>query len=185
MGPAVAAAAPSDESLSLSGGADTPPERDTPAAEAPAAEESAENPATYEFAFVSVGAAKAWAIAGNTLFFGAGGTLGPPLYRYSKLGDNQAGWDPGIDILSGVLFVRVSPSPYLDIDVGPKLAIGSALYNVTDAPQSAFSVAGYADLRVGSRTVKVGPRFEVDRIAYSNYYESGWRLTPLMLRVVH
>ena len=69
--------------------------------------------------------------------------------------------------------------------MGPKIALGSALYNVKDAPQTAFSYGGYVDLRVGSERIKVGPRFEFDRIAYSDYYENGWRVTPLMLRVVH
>jgi hypothetical protein len=143
------------------------------------------NPAHYEFAFVSVGAYQTWALADHWLFFGAGGGLGPPLYRYSKLGSNKAGWDPDLDIAYANVFLRVEPIPYVDIDVGPKIALGSALYNVKDAPQSAFSYGGYLDLRVGSPTIKVGPRFEVDRIAYSDYYETGWRLTPLMLRIVH
>jgi hypothetical protein len=150
------------------------------------------NPAHYEFAFVSVGAYQTWAIAGNVLYFGAGGGLGPPLFRYSKLGKNDAGWDPALEIAYGNAFLRVAPAKFLDIDIGPKISLGSRLYDgnrhtsdQVDAPTTAFSYGGYVDLRVGSERIKVGPRFEYDRIAYANYYENGWRITPLMLRVVH
>lgn len=141
--------------------------------------------ATYEFAFVSVAAYQAWAIAGQWLYFGAGGGLGPPLYRYSKLGDNDPGWDPTLEVCYGNLFLRVAAGDYVDVDVGPKIAIVSALFDVKDAPQSGFSYGAYADLRVGSKDIKLGPRFEYDRIAYYDHYDKGWRLTPLMLRVVH
>jgi hypothetical protein len=161
--------------------ADVPPE----ASPSGAAGTRDKNPAHYEFAFVSVGAYQTWAICGDILYFGAGGGIGPPLYRYSKLGSNKAGWDPGLDIAYANAFLRVAPVRNLDIDVGPKIALGSALYGVRDAPQTAFSFGGYVDLRFGSERIKVGPRFEYDRIAYSDYYENGWRLTPLMLRVVH
>jgi hypothetical protein len=175
---------------SAAGTAQPAPEKDD-AGSAASAEEGPADPANYEFAFVSVGAYQTWAIAGRTVFFGAGGGLGPPLYRYSKLGSKSAGWDPILEIAYANLFIRVAPVRYVDIDVGPKIALGSALFDVADAPQSAFSYGGYLDLRVGTPTIKVGPRFEFDRIAYSpsgatsNGYESGWRLTPLMLRVVH
>jgi hypothetical protein len=169
------------------------PEADAPPAASPS--ESAavgKNPAHYEFAFVSVGAYQTWAVAGDVLYLGAGGGIGPPLYRYSKLGKNDAGWDPTLDIVYGNAFIRVAPAKFLDIDVGPKISIGSRLYDGSkhgsdqvDAPTTAFSMGGYVDLRVGSERIKLGPRFEYDSIAYANYRETGWRLTPLMLRVVH
>jgi hypothetical protein len=178
----------------------------SPAADAPPAASPTtslpvdKNPANYEFAFVSVGAYQTWAIAGNVLYFGAGGGLGPPLYRYSKLGKNpfvpgqsaDAGWDPSLEIAYGNVFLRVAPAKFLDIDIGPKISLGSRLYDgnkhtsdQVDAPTTAFSYGAYVDLRVGTERIKVGPRFEYDRIAYANYYENGWRITPLMLRVVH
>jgi hypothetical protein len=173
-------------SLSTEGTGTAPaaPEKDT-AGSGSSEELGPKDPANYEFAFVSVGAYQSWSIVDRKLFFGMGGGLGPPLYRYSKLGSKDAGWDPILEIAYANLFLRWAPVRYVDIDVGPKIALGSALFDVTDAPQSAFSYGGYVDLRVGTPTIKVGPRFEYDRIAYSNYYESGWRLTPLMLRVVH
>ncbi len=142
-------------------------------------------PSNYEFAFVSVAAYQNWTLVDRVLFFGAGGGLGPPLYRYSKLGSNKAGWDPDLDIAYANVYLRVAASRFVDIDVGPKIAIGSALYNVKDPPQSAFSFGGYVDLRVGSPTIKFGPRFEFDHVAYSDYSETGWRITPLLLRIVH
>lgn len=171
------------------GGADSAgapaPEADAPGEPAPSSTGKDENPANYEFAFVSVGAYQTWAIAGDTLYFGMGGGLGPPLYRYGKLGDKPAGWDPTLEIAYANAFLRVAPVPYVDIDIGPKISLGSAMYDAPDAPVTAFAYGGYADLRVGSERIKVGPRFEYDRIAYAASFESGWRLTPLMLRVVH
>jgi hypothetical protein len=151
------------------------------------------NPANYEFAFISVGANQAWNLAGDWLFFGAGGGVGPPLYRYSKMKektasgveiDHDAGWNANLDIVYGNLFLRIAPVRYVDIDFGPKIAIGATLFEVQGAPESAFSYGGYADLRVGSPKVKFGPRFEYMKIAHSNFYETGWILTPLMVRVV-
>jgi len=170
--------------LEPSAGEAAPPQADK-AGTAPEEEQGDARPAHYEFSFVSVGAYQAFAIAGRWLYVGAGGGIGPSLFRYSKLGDNKAGVDPDLEIAFANAFIRVSPSEYLDIDVGPKIALGTALFNVKDPPQSAFSTGGYVDLRVGSRTVKVGPRFEYDHISYSSYGENGWRLTPLMLRIVH
>ncbi len=175
---AVGASASSDGSAP-SPTADTPSQTEVPE------DPRVRDPANYEFAFVSVGAYQTWSLAGHFLYFGAGGGLGPPLYRYSKLGDNKAGWDPSLDIVYGNVFLRVKPIPYIDLDLGPKIAITSALDKVKDPPQSGFSYGGYVDLRVGSKNIKVGPRIEYDRIAYYNYYENGWRITPLMLRVVH
>jgi hypothetical protein len=143
------------------------------------------NPANYEFAFVSVSAYQAWSLAGRWLYFGAGGGLGPPLYRYSKLGSNSADWDPNLEIVHANVFLRVSPARFVDIDVGPRIALGSALYNVKDPPMQSFSMGGYVDLRFGSEKIKFGPRFEYDRLSYSSYNESGWRITPLMVRVMH
>ena len=141
--------------------------------------------ATYEFAFVSVAAYQAWSIAGSILSVGAGGGLGPALYRYGKLGDKPAGWDPTLEIAYANAFLRFSPIENIDLDVGPKIGLGSALYDAPDAPVTAFAFGGYADLRVGTDRIKVGPRFEYDRIEYAQTYENGWRLTPLMLRIVH
>jgi hypothetical protein len=169
------ASAPAESPASDQGGSAAPKTSDN----------TFKNPANYEFAFVSVGAYQTWNLAGRVLYFGAGGGLGPPLYRISKIGDNDLGWYPNLDIVYGNVFLRVAPVEYVDIDIGPKIAIGATLFDVPDAPESAFSYGGYADLRVGSRTVKLGPRFEYMRIAHSNFYEKGWILTPLMLRVVH
>ncbi len=173
----------SDSSASASASAGAPG-ADTPAPEAPV-DPRKRNPANYEFAFVSVAAYQTWALSGSLLFFGAGGGIGPPLYRISKIGNNKLGWDPDLEVAYANAFLRVSPVPYVDIDVGPKIGLGSALFNVPDAPQSSFSYGGYVDLRFGSPTIKVGPRFEYDRVMHSSFAENGWRLTPLMLRIVH
>jgi hypothetical protein len=160
------------------------------AADQPHAEEPVDwrtkNPAQYEFAFVSVGASQSWSLIGTVLFFGLGGGIGPPLYRIGKL-NTQSGisWDHDLEIAYANAFLRVAPVPYVDIAFGPKIALGSALFGVPDAPQSSFSYGGYVDLRVGSPNIKVGPRFEYDRIAHSDFYEHGWRLEPLMVSVVH
>ena len=152
---------------------------------APAADQTDPRPAHYEFAFVSVAAYQTWAIAGRWLYLGAGGGLGPPLYRYSKVGSRDPGWDTSLEVIYGNAFVRLQPIPNLDIDVGPKIAITSELDQGKDPPQSAFAYGGVFDLRVGTETIKVGPRFEFERVAYYNYYENAWRITPLMLRVYH
>ena len=175
---------PANATIQLTPSSDAQPTADTAPVGSPDARGSA-NPANYEFAFVSVAAYQNWSLADRWLFFGAGGGLGPPLYRISKLGSNKVGIDPDLDIAYANAYLRFEPCRYLDLDVGPKIALGSALYNVKDSPQNAFSVGGYVDLRVGSPTIKVGPRFEYDYIAYSDYSEKGWRLTPLLLRIVH
>jgi len=186
-----AQAADTDDEAGASGAATVPIVTAPNAAahdEAPSsslAERGPKNPANYEFSFVSVGAYQTWSLVDGLLYFGAGGGLGPTLYRYSKLGKNEAGWDPNLDIVFANAFLRLSPVPYIDLDLGPKISLGSALFDVVDPPQSAFSYGGYVDLRVGSPTVKFGPRFEYDRIAYATYFENGWRLSPLMVRVVH
>jgi hypothetical protein len=97
----------------------------------------------------------------------------------------DVGIDPSWEIAHGNLFVRLSPIPYLDLDVGPKVAIGTTLYDIPEAPRPSFIYGGYADLRVGSRTIKFGPRFEYSRTAYADFYQNGWKLTALMVRVVH
>lgn len=177
-------------SVSLGGSASAP----APAAEAnPAADSgsSAEpddrdpKPSNYEFGFVTVGANQAWNIAGRILFFGMGGGVGAPLYRYSKMKDHDAGWNQNLDIVYGNIFLRFAPVEYVDLDFGPKLALGATLWDVPDPPESAFTYGGYVDLRVGSRKVKLGPRFEYVKIAHSNFYDTGWIFTPLMARVVH
>src|SRR5262245_38850910 len=85
--------------------ASTPPASPPPTADEPTAAgppgESKKNPANYEFGFVTVGAYQTWAIAGNVLFFGVGGGLGPTLYRYSKLSKTGSGWDPTLEIAYG------------------------------------------------------------------------------------
>jgi hypothetical protein len=143
------------------------------------------NPANYEFGFVNVSAFQAFAIAGRWLYFGIGGGVGPALYRYGKLGDNEAGWDPNIEIVHGAMFLRVAPAPFIDIDIGPRLALGAATYNVKDPPNSSFSAGGYVDLRIGTEKLKFGPRFEYANLAYADTSEKGWRITPLMVRVMH
>ena len=176
---------------------------DAPAAEAGASTESAPpqadsaqnedpsnwramNPAQYEFAFVTVGASQSWSIIGKVLLFGIGGGLGPPLYRIGKLNtQKEVGWDHDLEIAYADMFLRIAPIPYVDINLGPKIALGSALFGVPDAPQSSFSYGGFVDLRFGSPKIKVGPRFEYDRLAHSDFYEHGWRLTPLMVSVTH
>jgi hypothetical protein len=79
----------------------------------------------------------------------------------------------------------VAPVRYVDLDVGAKLALVSTLADVADPPRSGFLQGGYADLRVGSPTIKLGPRFEYARVSYAEFHEKGWKLTPLMVRVVH
>ena len=189
-GSAWAEEAEGSASISLGGGSASasaegaPPEGDKAAPEPPV-DPRVRNPPNYEFAFVSVAAYQTWALAGDVLYFGAGGGLGPPLYRISKIGSNALGWDPDLEIAYANVFLRVRATRYVDLDVGPKIALGSALFNVPDAPQSTFSYGGYVDLRIGSPTIKLGPRFEYDRIAHSTFSENGWRLTPLLLRVYH
>jgi hypothetical protein len=176
-------------SAGTSGEAPVAAEEKSPTEDAPKAEEPVDprvkNPANYEFAFVSVAAYQTWSIAGSVLYFGAGGGIGPPLYRVGKIGHNKFGWDPDLEIATANIFLRVKPVQYVDIDIGPKMGLGSTLFNAKDAPQSSFSYGGYVDLRFGSPTIKLGPRFEYDRVAHSDYFENGWRLTPIMLRVVH
>jgi hypothetical protein len=189
-----AQAAEGDGSASISLGGDSAasastsaaPEGDTPP-ETPI-DPRKKNPANYEFAFVSVAGYQTWSIAGSVLYFGAGGGIGPPLYRLAKYTGRTArsfGWDPNLEIAYANVFLRVAPVKYVDIDVGPKIGLGSALFDVPDAPQSTFSYGGYVDLRFGSPTIKVGPRLEFVRLAHSNFSETAWLITPLLLRVVH
>jgi hypothetical protein len=186
--------APSQPAVSVSLGgsasAPAPAAQENPAADSGSSSDSKKDetdpkPANYEFGFVTVGANQAWNIVGRVLFFGMGGGVGAPLYRYSKFKDQDAGWNKNLDIVYGNIFLRFAPVPYVDLDFGPKLALGATLWDVVDPPESAFSYGGYADLRVGSRKVKFGPRFEYVRMAHSNFYETGWIFTPLMARVVH
>jgi hypothetical protein len=178
-------------SLGGSAAASGPAAEANPAADkgaaAPTDEEVTDpKPANYEFGFVTVGANQAWNLVGKWLFFGAGGGLGPPLYRYGKIkGHPTRGWNNNLDIVYGNLFLRIAPVKYVDLDFGPKISLGATLWDVPDAPESAFSYGGYVDLRIGSRTVKLGPRFEYMRIAHSSFYDTAWMITPLMARVVH
>jgi hypothetical protein len=156
-----------------------------------------ENPSTYEFAFVSVGIEQALRLGGSMFLVGAGGGLGPPLFRIGQMkcagssdscNDRETrdvGFDPSLEIAYASVFLRFAPIPELDLDVGPKIAIASTLYGVPDAPASTFTYGFYSDLRIGSPTVKIGPRFEFVRSAYADFYEMGWKVTPLMLRIVH
>lgn len=175
-----------------------PPQADSGSGEREDDSWRSKNPAQYEFAFVSVGASQSWSIAGKVLFFGIGGGLGPPLYRVAKLSHgstcgaagtacykSEFGWDHDLEIAYADVFLRIAPIKYVDINLGPKIALGSALFGVPDAPQSSFSYGGFVDLRFGSPKIKVGPRFEYDRVAHADFYEHGWRLTPLMVSVVH
>jgi hypothetical protein len=166
--------------------AEANPAADTGAgAPAKKSDERDPNPSNYEFGFVTVGANQAWDIVGRWLFFGAGGSLGPPLYRYGKISGHPRGWNNNLDIIQGNLFLRVAPIRYVDLDVGGILSLGATLWNVPDRPESSFAYGGYVDLRIGSPKVKFGPRFEYVRIAHSSFYESGWMITPLMARVAH
>jgi hypothetical protein len=193
VGAEAARAADAEASASLSLGGDTSasasaegasPEADSAPKEEPV-DPRKRNPPIYEFAFVSVAAYQTWAIAGSALYFGAGGGLGPPLYRISKIGHNALGVDPELTIAYANAFLRIVPARFVDIDVGPIISLGSALFNVPDAPQSSFSYGGYADLFFGSSTIKLGPRFEFERVAHQTFTESGFRITPLLLRIVH
>ena len=181
--PAIAQAQ-EDTGASVSASADVKADTSTPAA-GEVHDPRPKNPANYEFAFVSVSAYQAFSIAGRWLYVGLGGGVGPPLYRYGKLGDNDAYWDPNIEIVHGNAFLRVAPAPWIDIDIGPRLALGAATYNVKDPPNSSFAASGYADLRIGTQNIKLGPRFEYVNLAYAGYSEQGWRITPLLLRVMH
>jgi hypothetical protein len=177
-------------SVSLGGSASAPAAEASPAADSGSSSSSASdktdpNPSNYEFGFVTVGANQAWNLVGRVLFFGMGGGVGAPLYRYGKMKGHDAGWNANLDIVYGNMFLRIAPVEYVDLDIGPKIALGATLFDVPDPPESAFTYGGYADLRVGSRTIKFGPRFEFVKIAHSNFYDTGWILTPLMARVVH
>jgi hypothetical protein len=146
------------------------------------------NPATYEISFVSIALNKSWGIAnwrGGGFYFGAGGGIGTSLYRISKMEDRDVSVDPMLEAVFGNLFFRISPVEFVDVDLGGRLALGSSLFEVEDAPRSGFVRGGYADLRIGSKKVKLGPRFEYDSIVYAGFNEAGWKLTPLMLRVVN
>jgi hypothetical protein len=143
-------------------------------------------PTTYEIGFVSMGMNQAWRFVqwrGGGIYVGGGGGVGSNLYRISQMDDNPVGIDSMLEVIYGNAFLRVTPFEYADIDVGGRLALGAAFYDVTDAPRSGFVRGAYVDLRVGSRKIKFGPRFEYDSIAHSDYVAVGWKLTPLMLRV--
>ena len=179
-------------SVSLGGSASAPapaaqenPAADSGSAPSKDSEETDPKPANYEFGFVTVGGNQAWNLVGRVLFFGMGGGVGAPLYRYGKIEGHDAGWNPNLDIVYGNIFLRIAPVPYVDLDIGPKISLGATLWDVPDPPESAFGYGGYADLRIGSRHVKFGPRFEVVKIAHSTFTDTGWILTPLMARVVH
>jgi hypothetical protein len=162
---------------------ESPPEADTQA-NAPI-DPRVKNPANYEFTFVSVAAYQTWGIVRDVLYFGAGGGLGPSLYRFGKTNKNDFGLDPDLEIAFANAFLRVKMTKYVDLDLGPRMGIGAALFNVPNAPQSSFTYGGYGDLAFGSPNIKAGMRFEFNRIAHSDYFESGWRVTPLFIRVVH
>lgn len=143
-------------------------------------------PANLEFSFLSVGATQNWPLtrwSGGGIYFGAGGAVGAPLYRISKMGDGDVGVDPTIEILSGNIYFRIAPFRYLDIDLGGRIALGASAFDVSDPPRAGFIESGYADLRVGTKKIKFGPRFEYDRIQYDRFAETGWKITPLMLRL--
>ena len=170
-------------SASGSSSAESKPEADTKADEP--IDPRVKNPANYEFTFVSVAAYQTWGIVRDVLYFGAGGGLGPSLYRFGKTGKNDFGLDPNLEIAFANAFLRVKMTKFVDLDLGPRMGIGAALFNVPNAPQSSFMYGGYADLAFGSPKIKAGMRFEYNRIAHSDYFENGWRVTPLFVRVVH
>jgi len=143
------------------------------------------NPANYEFSFVSVAAYQTWSLSTGVLYFGAGGGLGPSLYRFGKVGKNEFGLDPDLEIAFANAFLRLKITECVDWDVGPRMGVGAALFNVPNAPQSSFTYGGYTDLFFGSAKVKLGMRFEYNRYAHSDFFENGWRVTPLLVRVTH
>jgi hypothetical protein len=145
------------------------------------------NPATYEIGFVTIGMNQSWGLVnwkGGGIYFGAGGGVGVPFYRISKMEDRDIEIDGMLEAIFGNLFFRISPFHYADLDLGFRVALGASTFGVDDAPRSGFVRGGYADLRIGSRKVKLGPRFEYDSIAYAGLTETGWKITPLMLRVM-
>lgn len=162
-----------------------PGSRDGAASETRTRDRDDARPANYEFAFVSVGAYQAWSVAGRCLYVGVGGGLGPALYRYGKMSGSGAGWSHVWEGIYAHPIVRIAPFPFLNLDIGPKIGLATSYYGVPDAPQGAFTYGGYADVRAGSRTVKVGPRIEYVKVAYGSFYETGWIVTPLMVRVAH
>ena len=166
---------------SAKGSGETPQADEAP--EAPV-DPRVKNPANYEFSFVSVAAYQTWSL-GSVFYFGAGGGLGPSLYRFGKVGKNEFGLDPDLEIAFANAFLRIKPIEYIDWDLGPRMGIGASLFNVPNAPQSSFTYGGYTDLFFGSAKVKLGMRFEYNRYAHSDYFENGWRVTPLLVRVVH
>ena len=151
-------------------------------------EEDNPNPATYEIGFVSIALNQTFGLVnwrGGGIYFGAGGGVGTPVYRISQMEDRDVGIDPMIEAIFGQIFLRISPVEFVDVDLGGRLALGATTYDIDDAPRGGFVRGGYGDLRVGSRKVKLGPRFEYDDVVYAGFREQGWKLTPLMLRVVN
>lgn len=145
------------------------------------------HPANFEFSFLSVAANQNIGLAhwgGGGIYFGAGGGIGTTLYKISKIEDRDVGIDPTIEALFANLYFRIAPFRYLDLDFGGRIAVGSTGYDVPDSPRGAFVRAGYADLRIGSKKIKVGPRFEYVSTVYADFNEVGWKLSPLMLRVM-
>ncbi|HVU04386.1 MAG TPA: hypothetical protein VHE30_21660 [Polyangiaceae bacterium] len=179
-----------------------PPQADAPAAAISAPAEYDRNPANYEFGFVTAAAYQAWNLSGKSIYFGLGGGLGPPLYRYTHLSTTKEfAWDPTLEIAYANAFIRFTAG-FVDLDIGPKIGLGTVLYNpksysitdpprdptkpsLDDAPMSFFQYGAYADLRFGSRGLKVGPRIEIDRVALAGFYDTAIRITPLMLRWMH
>jgi hypothetical protein len=152
------------------------------------------NPTTYEFSFLSIGINQNWGLArwkGGGVYFGAGGGLGTALYRISSMKDYRTKKardpeiDPTLEAVYGNVYLRLTPFKYVDLDVGGRLAVGSTTYDIADPPQAAFVRGAYVDLRIGTGKIKLGPRFEYDSILYSDFVETGWKITPLMLRVVN
>lgn len=145
------------------------------------------NPATYEFSFLSIGLNQNFGLAhwhGGGIYFGAGGGLGPTLWRIAKVEDRDIQVDNTIEIVYGNTYLRVTPVEYVDLDFGGRIALGATNFDISDAPRSTFITGGYADLRFGSKTIKLGPRFEYDHMVYADFSEDSWRITPLMLRVM-
>ena len=143
-------------------------------------------PANYDFSFLSIAANQNWPLtrwSGGGIYFGVGGGAGTPLYRVSKMEDRDIGIDPTIEILFANTYFRIAPFRYLDLDLGGRIALGASVFDVSDPPRAGFISGGYADLRVGSKKIKFGPRFEYDRIVFDRFTETGWKITPLMLRV--
>jgi hypothetical protein len=137
---------------------------------------------TLEIAVASVGLNGTWHFAGP-LHLGAGGGAGPTLYRWSRIEGRDSGVDPTLEVVFVNAFVLLAPAEFLDLDAGGRVAVAGALSDVEGAPRGALVYGAYGDLRIGSRKLKLGPRFEYVAYRYGDFTEYGFRVTPVLLRL--